>query len=190
MRIKGERLLSTDIPSLWPMLQDEEVLARISPGVSNVEKLSDGNYKAISEISIGPVRGKFEGNIVLQNILPHESMTLVLNQNSKMGNAEARVVMNLTEQSDQQTLLTYDGAAKLSGRLATMGQRILGGVVGTLTKQVFKELETVIVEKRISASGTSDTQPDSDQQRTGEHKENLIQSIINKVKDIWKSIFR
>ena len=152
MKVKGKHILQADVATIWPMLQDEEVLARISPGVSKVEKLGDDEFRAISEISIGPVRGSFEGDLSLIDKVLHETMTLTLAQKSKIGNAEAKIVMNLNALSADETEINYSGTAKVSGRLATMGQRILGGVISTLSKQVFKELEKVIQERK--ADGT------------------------------------
>ena len=37
--------------------------------------------------------------------------------------------------------LAFDGDVKLSGMLAGMGQRLIGGVSNTLTKQFFTNLE-------------------------------------------------
>lgn len=152
MKVKGKHVLQADVATIWPMLQDEEVLARISPGVSKVEKLGDDQFRAISEISIGPVRGSFEGDLSLMDKVLHETMTLTLTQKSKIGNAEAKIVMNLNQLSEDETEVNYSGTAKVSGRLATMGQRILGGVISTLSKQVFKELEKVIEERKADGS--------------------------------------
>lgn len=206
MKIKGKHVLPTDISTLWPMLQDEEVLARISPGVSNIEKLGEDQYKAISEVSIGPVRGSFEGNLTLKDKVEHETMTLVLEQKSKIGNAEATIVMNLTEEVDGQSLLSYTGSAKMSGKLATMGQRIIGGVINTLSKQVFKELEKVIKERNSEAAAvtspsvvskvtesattakanTVNTQDSTQSESAINTKKSFLQSILDFIKSLWK----
>lgn len=174
MKIKGQHQLSTDIATLWPMLQDEAVLARISPGVSDIEKLDEDQYKAISDISIGPVRGKFEGLLNIVDKEEHETMTLELEQKSKIGNAKASIKMNLTEAEGNTTMVAYEGSAKLSGTLATMGQRIMGGVIKTLSKQVFKELEKVIEERHTDEQVTA---PESAPQAVQEKLEERIAEV-------------
>ena len=42
------------------------------------------------------------------------------------------------------TEIDYKGDAKLSGRLAMMGQRIIGGVINSLSKQFFDALDKEI----------------------------------------------
>ena len=147
MKIKGVHSVETDISSLWEMLQDTDVLAKISPGVGRIERVEGDRFKAISDISIGPVKGSFEGELELLDKIENESMTMLLIQKSKIGNAEARIVMNLNEVGSASTEITYDGKAKVSGTLAAMGQRIMGGVVKTLTKQIFKELDQEIAKR-------------------------------------------
>ncbi|MFT4568929.1 MAG: carbon monoxide dehydrogenase subunit G [Saprospiraceae bacterium] len=200
MNIKGKHVLPTDIKTLWPLLQDAEVLARISPGVSDIRKLGEDEFQAISQVSIGPVRGSFEGKITLKDKGENETMTLVLAQKSKIGNAEASIIMNLAEEGHEQTLLTYTGTAKISGKLATMGQRIIGGVISTLSKQVFKELEKIIKERNTaeasinagnngSAVATStkvDTPNISKLEASSNEKKTFLQSILDFINSLWK----
>ena len=199
MNVKGKYILQANVATIWPMLQDEEVLARISPGVSKIEKTGADQYKAISDISIGPVRGSFEGDLALLDKIEHETMTLALSQKSKIGNAEAKIVMNLNPLDADQTEITYTGKAKVSGRLATMGQRILGGVVTTLSKQVFKELEKILEERKeleISddAQESTSSVPEevevsattSASEEQVEIRKSLIQKIIDKIMQLWK----
>jgi len=200
MKINGHHVVQTDVASLWPMLQDEEVLAKISPGVSKIVKEKEHNYKAISDINIGPVRGSFEGDLTLTDVIEHEAMTLNLSQKSKIGNAQATIKMMLSSVDSQQTEIKYEGSAKVSGRLATMGQRILGGVIKTLTKQVFKELDKVIEENPKPAKSAPKTDLDIKQNISdlqSEHKDSspqteekqpksIILLIIEKIKSIWK----
>ncbi len=151
MKVNGKHLLNADVATLWAMLQDPEVLSSITPGKTRIERVEGDEFTAVSEIGIGPVRGTFEGEMSIIDKIEAESMTLKLVQKSRMGNAEASVVMNLNALDSEQTEVVYEGTAKVSGRLATMGQRILGGVVSTLSKQVFKELEKIIEERKQSA---------------------------------------
>lgn len=126
---------------------DPDTLAKVVPGISSLEKTGDNSFKSILNIKIGPVSGSFTGNLKLEDIIDQQSFTLKAQQNSKIGNANATVKINLTPVADKQTEVIFDGDVKLSGVLAGMGQRIIGGVANTLTKQFFSNLE-----KEINAS--------------------------------------
>ena len=67
--------------------------------------------------------------------------TLKVQQNSKIGNANAAIKISLRLLVTNQTEVAFDGDVKLSGMLAGMGQRLIGGVSNTLTKQFFSNLE-------------------------------------------------
>jgi len=201
MDIKGKHVIAAKVSEIYQLLQDQEVLARIAPGISRIEKVSDDQYKAISEISIGPVRGSFEGELSLTNKVEDKSMTLILQQKSKIGNAQASILMELSKGEADKTLITYKGKAKISGRLATMGQRILGGVISTLSKEVFKELDKIVEEKQeILAEEVNSEIPERRQTTTTENninkekstdkntsvRKSFIQSIIDKILSIWR----
>jgi carbon monoxide dehydrogenase subunit G len=47
----------------------------------------------------------------------------------------------LIPMNGKQSEVSFDGNVKLSGLLASMGQRVLGGVANMLTKQFFSNLE-------------------------------------------------
>ncbi len=128
------------------MLMDTDILAKIVPGISRLEKTGDNTYKSIVEIKLGPVNSFFSGNLQMEDIKEMESFMLKLSQNSKIGNASGAIKINLLPADDEKTEISFKGDVKLSGLLAGMGQRVMGGVSNTLTKQFFanldKELET------------------------------------------------
>ena len=147
MKIKGSHTLDTDKKTIWEMLIDPAVLAEITPGVSKLERIEGDKFIAVSDVKIGPVRGTFQGNMILKNKIENEKMTVVFDQKSNMGNAIAEIVMSLNTLEDGKTEISYEGDAKLSGRLASMGQRITGGVISTLSKEFFKELEKELIRE-------------------------------------------
>lgn len=59
-----------------------------------------------------------------------------------MGNAIAEISMKLLAEEEGLTKINYTREAKMSGMLARMGQRIMSGVVSTLSKQFFQGMES------------------------------------------------
>lgn len=131
---------------VWKMLMDMDTLARVVPGISKLEKTGDNTFKSILEIKLGPVNSSFTGSLQLEEITEQKGFTLKVMQNSKIGNASAVIKINLFPVDNKRTEVAFDGDVKLSGLLASMGQRVMGSVSNTLTKQFFanleKELET------------------------------------------------
>ena len=152
MKLTGNQILSATPSGVWEKLMDPETLARIVPGISKLERLSDNSFKSTLSIKIGPLSGSFNGSLQLEDIVEEKSFTLKAQQNSKIGNANAAVKINLTRLNEKQTEVAFDGDVKLSGMLATMGQRVIGGVANTLTKEFFNNLEKELVTKETEVS--------------------------------------
>jgi len=141
MKITGKYSIDASQELIWEMIIDPKVLEKITPGVKTLEPNGEDTYKAISEVKVGPVRGDFEGDLSLKHKVAGESCLVLLDQKSKMGNAKAEIGIKLMPHGDNRTEIQYTGEAKMSGMLARMGQRIMSGVVSTLSKQFFKALE-------------------------------------------------
>jgi len=120
---------------------DTDTLARIVPGISRLEKTGENTYKSILDIKLGPVSGSFNGNLQMDEIAAPDGFTLKVQQNSKIGNANAAIKIGLMNVEEKKTEVSFDGDVKLSGLLASMGQRIIGSVANTLSKQFFSNLE-------------------------------------------------
>lgn len=141
MKIEGEFKLAAPADLVWKKVLDPEVLARVTPGIKTLEEQAEDHYKAISEVKVGPVRGSFEGDLFIKEKEEGKRCAVVLDQKSKLGNVLAEIGMELIPVTEAETLVKYTGEARISGMLARMGQRVLGGVVKTLAKQFFVALE-------------------------------------------------
>jgi len=141
MKLTGKHIVNAVPSRVWKLLMDPQSLAKVVPGVSSLEKLSENSFKSILTIKLGPVNGSFSGNLQLEDIIEQKNFTLKAQQQSKIGNANATIKIELAPVDDRQTAIAFDGDAQLSGVLASMGQRIIGGVSESLTKQFFNNLE-------------------------------------------------
>lgn len=130
---------------------DPEVLAKITPGDTSLDAQGPDDYKSVSTIKIGPVKGSFKGNVQVEDKNEPESFTIKMKQLSKIGNADVSVAMVLGDAGDGQSELSFDGKAKLSGLVARTGQRVLTGVANSITKSVFAALEEHIEQQTTAA---------------------------------------
>jgi len=145
MQLAGKYVLHAVPSRVWATLMDKDTLARVVPGISRLEETGDHSFKSTLDIKLGPVNGSFTGNLQLDDLQEPNTFTLKAQQNSKIGNANAAIKINLAlvdETGD--TEISFDGDVKLSGMLASLGQRVMGGVSNTLTKQFFSNLEKEI----------------------------------------------
>lgn len=143
MIVQGKHPIVGSSEDVWNHLMDPAVLERITPGLSTLDQVGNDKYKAISNIKIGPVKGSFEGELEIKDKVKNTGAILHIDQRSKIGNVSAEIKMHLITLDDT-TEIEYKGEAKLSGKIAMMGQRIIGGVISSLSKQFFIALDKEI----------------------------------------------
>jgi uncharacterized protein len=140
MNLKGTHKVNASAKKIWDLLMDTDTLARITPAITKLEKIDAENFKAIADVKIGPINGAFTGNLKILDLVEPESFTLSVQQNSKIGNADVAMKMNLNSLSESETEVSFDGNVKLTGMLNTMGQRVITPIANMLTKQFFDAL--------------------------------------------------
>jgi carbon monoxide dehydrogenase subunit G len=152
MQLTGRHMLKATATTLWAMLMDTDTLARIVPGITRLEKTGDNTFKSFIDIKMGLIKGSFTGNLHMEGITEQKGFTLKVQQSSSVGNANATIKIDLVTVNDGQTEISFDGDVKLTGLLAGMGQRVLGGVANTLSKQFFANLEKELEKEKASSS--------------------------------------
>ena len=94
---------------------------------------------------VGPVRATFKGKVELRDVIEMQSYTI--SGSGKGGvagfaNGDAQVM--LTDAEDGGTELTYDVQAKLGGKLAQLGGRLIGSVAKKLSDEFFDRFKAEV----------------------------------------------
>lgn len=120
---------------------DTETLSKIIPGISKLEKIGDTSYQSILEIKMGPVSTSFTGDAQMVDIVDQKKFTLKMQQTNKMGDVNSKMEIELKPVNHTETEVVFDGEIRITGLLATMGQKVLSGVTNMLTNQFFANLD-------------------------------------------------
>ena len=148
MELKGKRTIETDPATLWNMLMDVEILPKIVPGISKLEKVGENTYKSTLEVKFGPVSGEFTGDMQMEDISHQRSFTLKAQQHHKIGTVNSIMKIQLMPVSGNKTEVVFGGEVTISGLMSVMGQKVLGGVTDMLTKQFFANLDHEIAKQQ------------------------------------------
>jgi len=148
MELKGKRNVETDHVTLWNMLMDIEILPKIVPGISKLEKTGENTYKSTLEIKFGPVSGEFTGDMQMEDISHQRSFTLKAQQHHKIGTVNSIMKIELMPIPGNETEVVFAGEVTISGLMSMMGQKVLGGVTDMLTKQFFANLDHEIAKQQ------------------------------------------
>jgi hypothetical protein len=149
MEISGDYTFNAPREFVWDILQDPEVIGSIIPGSSGLEEIAENKYTSTIVVKVGPVGGSFKAEIELADIKPPDSYKLILNSNSPVGYVAGEGAVRL-EQTGDVTTMFYSGNAKVGGKIAAVGQRLLDVAAKFITKQSLDGLAKRI-EDRINA---------------------------------------
>lgn len=138
MKLAGEYRIPASMQQVWDALNDPEVLKACIPGCEELEKQSDTELTAIVKQKIGPVSARFTGNVVLKDMNPPSSYRIEGSGSAgAAGGASGGANVQLTSEGDV-TVLTYDVDAKVTGKIAQLGQRLINPVAKKLANQFFE----------------------------------------------------
>lgn len=154
MKIAGSYPLAAPRDVLWPMLLDPQVLASIMPGCETLETVGENQFHGILKIKVGPVQGKFQGDVALTDIKDSESYTISVNGKGAPGFVKGLGSLRLEADGDM-TTLHYDGDAQVGGRLASVGQRLLDTTANAIIRQSLEGLGQQ-VQARMMADASGD----------------------------------
>ncbi|WP_338470519.1 carbon monoxide dehydrogenase subunit G [Niallia sp. XMNu-256] len=125
---------------LWQTLQDQGCLQRSLPGCKVFEEVEEKVYNTELGINIGPVKGVFTAVVRQVDIIEPYSYRLLVQGKGKPGEIDADASMIL-EESEQGATLTCKAEVKVTGTLASVGQRVMGGVAKVVLGKFFKDIE-------------------------------------------------
>jgi uncharacterized protein len=160
MKIQGTHTFDAPQDVVWPMLLDPEVLANVMPGCEKLEKTAENQYEGILMVRVGPVQGKFNGIILLENIQAPNSYDLTVDGKGPSGFVKGTGSLRL-EEDNGQTIMHYDGDVNVGGRIASVGQRLLDTSAKAIIRQSLTGLENQVQARVQPAAATTASQTGS-----------------------------
>lgn len=143
MKVAGSYLFEAPRDIVWKALQDPEVLAATLPGCDKLELVGENKYDGALNIKIGPVQGKFQGKIQLEDIDEPNGYTMKVDGRGAPGFVKATAQVKLHEEGEN-TKLDYDSDANVGGRIASVGQRLLDSSAKAIIKQSLEGLNETL----------------------------------------------
>ncbi|MGB3561804.1 MAG: carbon monoxide dehydrogenase subunit G [Thermoanaerobaculia bacterium] len=152
MKVEGEYLFDVAPQQVWEGLLDPEVLAATMPGCEQLELVGENQYEGMLNIKVGPVQGKFQGKIQLEDIRESEGYTMKVDGRGTPGFVKATATVGLSGEGNQ-TRLAYNGDAQVGGRIASVGQRLLDSSAKAIIKQSLDGLNETLKARSAADSG-------------------------------------
>jgi carbon monoxide dehydrogenase subunit G len=170
MQMQGERSIKASRAEVWRALNDAEVLKSCISGCDEMEKTSGTTFEASVVQKVGPMKARFRGSVELSDIVKEKSYTITgEGKGGAAGFAKGLAKVQLTD-SDAETLLTYEVEAKVGGKLAQLGSRLIAGFARKMTDEFFNKFQQAV-------EGPPE-KDDSDTQAPEEKKKGWFRRVI------------
>jgi uncharacterized protein len=145
MDMTGEQLIALPQQRVWEALNDPEVLKACIPGCETMEKVSDNEYRVVMSASVGPVKAKFSGKLLVSDLDPPNSYSLAFEGSggaAGFGKGNSKVTLSPAEGG---TRLAYSAHATVGGKLAQIGSRLIDGVARKMADDFFARFNQTVV---------------------------------------------
>jgi len=137
MHMSGEQRIEAPREAVWAALNDPEVLRQAIPGCEEITKVSDTEFAAKVRAKVGPVTAKFAGVVTLSDLDPPNGYTISgEGKGSAAGFAKGGAKISLSEDGGA-TVLSYEVEAKVGGKLAQIGSRLIDGTAKKMAGEFF-----------------------------------------------------
>ena len=141
MDLEGTRVIAADRALVWQKLNDADTLAACIPGCEELTGTPEDGFAATVKQKVGPVKATFKGEVSLENVVAGESYTIVgEGKGGVAGFAKGSADVTLRD-VDGGTELTYTANAKVGGKLAQLGNRIVGGFAKKMADEFFERFQ-------------------------------------------------
>ncbi len=136
----GEVVIEAPPAQVWRALLDPQTLRASIPGGESVDKTGPDDYRARVRISIAGIGGSYDVAMRLFDRTEPTRMRLSGRAESRLGFGEGEAIVTLSALPRGRTNLSYRYVARVGGKLAGFGQRMLDGVVRVLLASFFERL--------------------------------------------------
>ncbi len=159
VKLDGDYLFEAKIQDVWEAILDPEVLAATMPGCEKLD-LVDGAYVGKLKVKVGPVQGKFDGKVTLEDVRELEGYKVLVDGRGPAGFVNATANVALSEEGAG-TRIQYDADAKVGGRIASVGQRLVEASAKAIIAQSLEGLhENIKIRAAHAAEKSAAPEPE------------------------------
>lgn len=138
MKMADSQRIDAPLQKVWEALNDAEILKASIPGCEELIKHSDTEMEAKVKLKVGPVKASFGGKVTLKDLDPPNGYTIEGEGSGGVaGFARGGATVRLEADGPDATILHYDVDAKVGGKLAQLGARLIDSTARRLAGEFF-----------------------------------------------------
>lgn len=143
MEITGAYTFNADQETVWKLLMDPNAIAKAIPGVQQMIPIEGevNAWRAVAKIGVGVISGTYTGMVRMSDVEPPNRYQLTVSGEGQQSIINGTALLTLNYDADhRQTVITWDADASISGKLASIGQRVVKSAAGLMSKMFFGAL--------------------------------------------------
>lgn len=144
MEMSDSRVIKADRATVWAALLSPEVLKDCVPGAQEVTGTPKEGFVATVTQKVGPVKATFKGQVTLSDMVEPDSLTLSgEGKGGAAGFAKGGAKVTLSD-APEGTLLSYEVEAKVGGKLAQLGSRLIDSFAKKMADDFFARFQAAL----------------------------------------------
>ncbi|CTQ31748.1 CoxG family protein [Jannaschia rubra] len=144
MELTGTRIIAAPRDVVWARLNDADTLRACIPGCSELTGNPDDGFEAVVTQKVGPVKATFKGAVVVTDARPPESYRISgEGKGGVAGFAKGGANVTLAE-VEEGTELSYAVDAKVGGKIAQLGSRLIDSFSAKMADTFFENFKTQV----------------------------------------------
>jgi carbon monoxide dehydrogenase subunit G len=157
MQMSDTRQINASPAEVYAALLDPDMLQKCVPGAQDVTGSVADGYEATVVQKVGPVKATFKGQVTLSDLVENTSLKIDgAGKGGAAGFAKGGAEVHLVAK-DGGTELSYDVEAKVGGKLAQLGSRIIDGFAKKMADQFFDNLQATLEGTDEATADDGDT---------------------------------
>ena len=143
MKVTGTYTFDADIQTVWDSMLSPDVLSGYIPGCDRLTPSGDDSYEVDLTVRIASIRGSYKGAVKIEDKVNLQSYRMVVTGSGRGGSVQGSGDLRFS-QDDGRTTIEVTGDSQVTGVVARVGQRLLGGVSRMMMNQFFDCLRSKI----------------------------------------------
>jgi uncharacterized protein len=143
MKVEGKYQFKAPREQVYATLTDPKRLQTCIPGCHRFEKVGEDQYEVTLEAGVASIKGTYTGTARMAEQDPPNRFKLIVEGKGSAGWVRGEGALSL-EDNGNGTTVTVDGDANVGGLIASVGQRLIGGVAKKMVAQFFDCMESQV----------------------------------------------
>jgi carbon monoxide dehydrogenase subunit G len=138
MRFEGKVNIRAPRKKVWDYLTDAEKVSRAAPGLEKLEVVEPGKkFRVVTAIGFGSIKARFTSDVEWTDLQPPDRATMKAHGMAPGSAVDATSAMQLSDGEGGSTDLAWSADVTISGTIASLAARLMGGVTQKLTAAFF-----------------------------------------------------